>query len=82
MLVEEKLLLYKNPKDSKRLANIWEMPSLDLINPIRAKKLIFSKKRSISNQSITEKIYSISFSSNKVSNISLYNHEKAGAACS
>lgn len=65
MFFEEKLLLYKNPKSSKRLANIWEMPSLDLIKPIKSKKLIFSKKRSISNQSITEKIYSLSISSNK-----------------
>lgn len=63
MVHDNKILLFKNPPNAKRLANIWEIPKLELINNTFVdKNKIFQKKRGISNQMILEEFFAIKYS--------------------
>lgn len=61
-----KLLLQKADASSKRLADFYELPLLDALGGKGAKRnLLATKKRSISNERITEEIYEVSDLSTK-----------------
>ncbi len=54
------LLLHRASPKSKRLADIYELPSADgLVNNFRGKKCMMKKTRAISNQRIEERIYRV-----------------------
>lgn len=57
---KNKVLLHQIPKDAKRLSSLSEFPTLEHLALKKSPKdFIFSKKRGISNQRITEHFYSV-----------------------
>lgn len=58
VIKKDEVLLFKHPKNSKRLANVYEFPELPVNCSLKeGSAVLFSQKRSISNERITETFY-------------------------
>ncbi len=61
LVCENRLLLYRTPRKSNRLADICELPRADgLALDLPEQAVIFRKKRSIANERIVETVYRLS----------------------
>ena len=63
-LSNSKLLLYKHPDDSPRLAGLYELPKLESLVIRGRPRLLFSRARAISNEKIKEMIYNTDIADN------------------
>lgn len=63
LIHDKKLLLQKYKPHASRLANVYELPERSLLPPISDPNLLKKAKRGISNEMITEMIYSGALSS-------------------